>query len=108
MCCGIKVLSVAIFLIDWWLIRQRQNAEKKQSALTVGEVVNSIISLDKRELPFQNIKLKNIHNFISLKYSFSVFEPDGALWVKMSDAEEAAAPGKAANTGAAAEAASLR
>ena len=37
-----------------------------------------------------------------------MFEPDGALWVKMSDAEEAAAPGKAANTGAAAEAASLR
>ena len=51
-CCGIKVLSVAIFLIDWWLIRQRQNAEKKQSALTVGEVVNSIISLDKRESIF--------------------------------------------------------
>jgi len=81
-CCGIKVLSVAIFIIDWWLIRQRQNAEKKQSALTVGEVVNSIISLDK------------------------MFEPDGALWVKMSDAEEAAANGRSANTGA--EGASLR
>ena len=51
-CCGIKVLSVAIFIIDWWLIRQRQNAEKKQSALTVGEVVNSIISLDKSESNF--------------------------------------------------------
>jgi len=83
-CCGIKVLSVVIFIIDWWLIRKRQNAEKKQSALTVGEVVNSIISLDK------------------------LFEPDGALWVKMSDPEEAAAAGKSANNGAAAEAASLR
>jgi riboflavin transporter FmnP len=50
-CCGIKVLSVIIFLIDWWLIRKRQNSEKKQqAALTVGEVVNSIISLDKRKL----------------------------------------------------------
>lgn len=48
-CCVIKVLSVIIFLIDWWLIRNRQNAEKKSAALTVGEVVNSIISLDKRE-----------------------------------------------------------
>ena len=38
-----------IFLLDWWLIRNRQNSEKKQNALTVGEVVNSIISLDKRK-----------------------------------------------------------
>ena len=50
MCCGIKVLSVIIFLVDWWLIMRRQNSEKKQKqALTVGEVVNSIISLDKRK-----------------------------------------------------------
>jgi organic anion transporter 3A len=63
-CCGIKVLSVIIFIIDWWLIRNRQNSEKKQqAALTVGEVVNSIISLDK------------------------LFEPDSALWVKMADPE---------------------
>ena len=48
-CCFIKLLSLAIFLVDWWLIRNRQNAEKKNAALTVGEVVNSIISLDKRE-----------------------------------------------------------
>ncbi len=48
-CCFIKLLSLFIFLADWWLIRNRQNAEKKEAALTVGEVVNSIISLDKRE-----------------------------------------------------------
>ena len=48
-CLLIKVMSVLIFLLDWWLIRSRQNSEKKQAALTVGEVVNSIISLDKRE-----------------------------------------------------------
>jgi len=48
-CCFIKVLSVIIFLVDWWLIRNRQNAEKKNAAMTVGEVVNSIISLDKRK-----------------------------------------------------------
>ena len=49
MCCAIKIMSVIIFMIDWWLIRNRQNTEKKTAALTVGEVVNSIISLDKRE-----------------------------------------------------------
>lgn len=48
-CCVIKIISVIIFLIDWWLIRQRQQTEKKANVLTVGEVVNSIISLDKRK-----------------------------------------------------------
>ena len=62
MCCGIKFLSVFIFLIDWWLIRQRQNAEKKQSALTVGEVVNSIISLDKCKTYIFNYGKTHINN----------------------------------------------
>lgn len=62
-CCGIKVLSVLTFLLDWYLIKRRETVEKKQNALTVGEVVNSIISLDK------------------------LFEPDGPTWVKMVDAE---------------------
>merc|ERR1719275_364545 len=29
-CCGIKVVSCLIFLLDYYLIRKRQNAEKKQ------------------------------------------------------------------------------
>merc|ERR1719384_2885618 len=62
-CCGIKVLSVLTFLLDWYLIKRREDVEKKQKTLTVGEVVNSIISLDK------------------------LFEPDGPTWVKMVDAE---------------------
>ena len=49
-CCGIKVLSVIIFCLDWYLIKRRENEEKKQKSMTVGEIVNSIISLDKREL----------------------------------------------------------
>ena len=35
------------FLLDWYLIKRRESSEKKQTAMTVGEVVNSIISLDK-------------------------------------------------------------
>ncbi|QQP55588.1 Solute carrier organic anion transporter family member 5A1like, partial [Caligus rogercresseyi] len=47
-CSAIKVCSVVIFVIDWWLIRKRQNMEKKSGeSLSVGEVVNSMISLDK-------------------------------------------------------------
>jgi hypothetical protein len=38
-----------IFILDWWLIRNRQKTEKKEMAMTVGEAVNSIISLDKRK-----------------------------------------------------------
>eukprot|EP00093_Oithona_nana_P005745 05745.XXX_182220_189329_1 [CDS] Oithona nana genome sequencing. len=63
-CCGIKVLSVLTFLLDWWLIRRREQSEKKENAMTVGEVVNSIISLDK-----------------------TLFEPDGPKWVKPADPE---------------------
>eukprot|EP00094_Tigriopus_californicus_P000284 TCALIF_00274-PB protein Name:"Similar to SLCO5A1 Solute carrier organic anion transporter family member 5A1 (Homo sapiens)" AED:0.11 eAED:0.11 QI:460/0.90/0.91/1/0.63/0.58/12/137/1099 len=63
-CCVIKIISVIIFLIDWWLIRQRQQTEKKANVLTVGEVVNSIISLDK------------------------LFDPEGPLWLRMNDPEE--------------------
>merc|ERR1712223_2226169 len=62
-CCGIKVLSVLTFLLDWYLIKRRVDVEKKQTAMTMGEVVNSIISLDK------------------------LFEPDGPMWRKMMDPE---------------------
>jgi len=75
-CCGIKVLSCIIFCIDWWLIKRRQDAEKKQSAMTVGEIVNSIISLDK------------------------LFDPEGPLWVQMVDAENPECPNEDAITSA--------
>jgi len=29
-CCGIKVLSVLTFLLDWYLIKRREDVEKKQ------------------------------------------------------------------------------
>jgi len=46
-CAGIKVISFLISSFDWWLIRRRQLQEKNEGGLTVGEVVNSIVSLDK-------------------------------------------------------------
>jgi len=46
-CAGIKILSFLISSFDWWLIRRKQLQEKNEGGLTVGEVVNSIVSLDK-------------------------------------------------------------
>lgn len=46
-CAGIKVISFLISSFDWWLIRRRHLQEKNEGGLTVGEVVNSLVSLDK-------------------------------------------------------------
>ncbi|XP_046384206.1 solute carrier organic anion transporter family member 5A1 isoform X2 [Ischnura elegans] len=45
-CAGIKLLALALFLIDWWLVRRRRHLEET-GVITVGELVGSIISLDK-------------------------------------------------------------
>jgi len=48
-CAGIKILALALFLVDWWLVRRRNQLEE-QATMTVGDLVGSIISLDKRKL----------------------------------------------------------
>ena len=45
-CAGIKILALALFLVDWWLVRRRNQLEE-QATMTVGDLVGSIISLDK-------------------------------------------------------------
>ena len=45
-CAGIKALSFLIFLFDWWLIRRRQLKEQEEGGMTMGEVVNSMVSID--------------------------------------------------------------
>lgn len=45
-CAGIKVVAAAIFLIDWFLIRQCYE-RNKAFTLTVGDVMASVASLDK-------------------------------------------------------------
>ncbi|GLG98073.1 Solute carrier organic anion transporter family member [Gryllus bimaculatus] len=45
-CAGIKILALALFLVDWWFVRRRRQLEE-QAALTVNDLVGSIISLDK-------------------------------------------------------------
>lgn len=49
LCAGIKILALALFLIDWWLVRRRRQLEDQPPSFTVNEFVGSIISLDKRE-----------------------------------------------------------
>lgn len=46
LCGGIKIVALAIFMIDWWLVRRRKQLEKAKP-ITAQEVVGSIISLDK-------------------------------------------------------------
>ena len=46
-CAGIKTISFFIFLFDWWLIRRKTKQDKEKGGITMGEVVNSIVSLDK-------------------------------------------------------------
>uniref|UniRef100_A0A1B6FGW3 Solute carrier organic anion transporter family member n=1 Tax=Cuerna arida TaxID=1464854 RepID=A0A1B6FGW3_9HEMI len=49
LCCGIKILALSLFLVDWWLIRRRRHLEDLPAVLTVNDLVTSgsIISLDK-------------------------------------------------------------
>ncbi|KYM80179.1 Solute carrier organic anion transporter family member 5A1 [Atta colombica] len=56
LCAGIKILALALFLIDWWLVRRRRQMEDQPPSFTVNEFVGSIISLDKlfEEKPHQN------------------------------------------------------
>ncbi|XP_049948541.1 solute carrier organic anion transporter family member 5A1 [Schistocerca serialis cubense] len=45
-CAGIKILALALFIVDWWLVRRRRQLEE-QAVMTVNDLVGSIISLDK-------------------------------------------------------------
>lgn len=46
LCASIKIVALAIFMIDWWLVRRRKSLEKLPQ-ITTGDLVGSIISLDK-------------------------------------------------------------
>ena len=45
LCAGIKIVALAIFIIDWWLVRRRKHLDVKP--MTPNDIVGSIISLDK-------------------------------------------------------------
>ncbi|KAK0163264.1 hypothetical protein PV327_006965 [Microctonus hyperodae] len=57
LCAGIKILALALFLVDWWLVRRRRQLEDNPAGLTVNDIVGSIISLDKlfEEKPHQQV-----------------------------------------------------
>ncbi|XP_043213019.1 solute carrier organic anion transporter family member 5A1-like isoform X2 [Amphibalanus amphitrite] len=45
-CAGLKVLSLIIFLLDWFMIRWKYKLDMNHT-MTVGDIVNSIISVDR-------------------------------------------------------------
>lgn len=47
LCASIKLVALAIFAVDWWLVRRRKQLEYP-SPLSTNPAVGSIISLDKR------------------------------------------------------------
>lgn len=49
LCASIKLVALAIFAVDWWLVRRRKQLEYP-SPLSTNPAVGSIISLDKRTL----------------------------------------------------------
>ena len=46
-CAGIKALAFLIFVLTWWLIKKREEKEKLEGGINMGEIVGSIASLDK-------------------------------------------------------------
>jgi len=46
-CAGIKTLSFLIFLFDWWLIGRRQKQDKEAGGITMGDMMDSIVSVNK-------------------------------------------------------------
>ena len=48
LCATVKLIALAIFLLDWWLVRRRKNLDKL-APVSTNELVGSIISLDKCE-----------------------------------------------------------
>ncbi|XP_039434561.1 solute carrier organic anion transporter family member 5A1 [Culex pipiens pallens] len=46
LCASIKIIALAIFIIDWWLVRRRKNLDQL-NPMSANELVGSIISLDK-------------------------------------------------------------
>lgn len=51
LCAGIKLVALSLFMVDWWLVRKRSDAEAVQPVMAIGDIVTSgsIISLDKRK-----------------------------------------------------------
>ncbi len=50
-CLGIKIAAMLVFIMDYALVRRRYRKEKGQATMTVGEIVNSIASLDRGKPP---------------------------------------------------------
>ncbi|CAG9135206.1 unnamed protein product [Plutella xylostella] len=46
LCCGIKIVALGIFMVDWWLVRRRRQLDHAPP-LQGRELAGSIISLDK-------------------------------------------------------------
>ncbi|XP_023293331.2 solute carrier organic anion transporter family member 4C1 isoform X2 [Lucilia cuprina] len=47
LCASVKIIALAIFMVDWWLVRRRKQLDKMKPLNTSDPIIGSIISLDK-------------------------------------------------------------
>ncbi|XP_067621628.1 solute carrier organic anion transporter family member 3A1 isoform X2 [Eurosta solidaginis] len=47
LCATVKIVAMAIFIADWWLVRRRKQLEKLKPICANDPIIGSIISLDK-------------------------------------------------------------
>lgn len=61
-----KIIALAIFAIDWWLVRRRRQMDKLKPLNVNDPVIGSIISLDKCKFNTSFFNKINIELFIIL------------------------------------------
>jgi solute carrier organic anion transporter family, member 3A len=49
LCTGIKVVALSIFIVDWWLVRNRKHLDKLNPMSANDIVSGSMLSLDKTD-----------------------------------------------------------
>lgn len=70
LCASIKMVALAIFAVDWWLVRRRKHMEYLPP-LNTNQVVGSIISLDKCKFHVHMIDVN--HKQTNCQYSLVSF-----------------------------------
>jgi hypothetical protein len=43
----LKIIALILFLVDWQLVRKRQSLDKQGAPIGIGEIIGSIVSIDK-------------------------------------------------------------
>ena len=70
LCASVKIIALAIFMIDWWLVRRRKQLDKMKPLNAADPIIGSIISLDKRRIFINDFSVRLYSNFLFFLHSF--------------------------------------